>query len=63
MRRTLFLYCIVNLILPANEVLSRGFKEDIYLILFCIKKVEEMNGKRVYFFILFLVLTRKIRQL
>ena len=49
MKRTLFLYCIVNLILPANEVLSRGFKKDIYLILFCIKKVEEMNGKRMYF--------------
>ena len=49
MRRTLFLYCVVNLILPANEVLSRGLEKDIYLILFCIKKVEETNGKRVYF--------------
>ena len=50
MKRTfLFLYCVVTLILRANEVLSIGFKKDIYLILFCIKKVEEMNGKEVYF--------------
>ncbi len=53
MKRTfLFLYCVVTLILRANEVLSIEFKKDIYLILFCIKKVEEMNGERVYFYII-----------